>query len=76
MADEVNAHEIDKENFEREKKKERTVPLANEGRPVDDLSQRQRSRKLNELKAEASIKSPFFCEVIWADASKPGTHQP
>lgn len=42
MAEEVNAHEMDKENFEREKE-EKTVPLANKGRPVDDLSKRQRS---------------------------------
>ena len=58
MADEVNAHEMDKENFEKEKE-ERTVPLVNKGRPVDDLSQRQRSRKLNELKTKAS-RALFF----------------
>ena len=60
MAEEVNAHEMDKENFEREKE-EKTVPLANKGRPVDDLSKRQRSRKLNELKAKAS-RALFFAK--------------
>ena len=37
MADEINAHKMDKEKFEREKE-ERTVSLANKGHPVDDLS--------------------------------------
>lgn len=41
------------------KRRKKTVPLANKGRPVDDLSKRQRSRKLNELKAKAS-RALFF----------------
>ena len=69
MAEEVNAHEMDKENFEREKE-EKTVPLANKGCSVDDLSKRQRSQKLNELKAKASralfLRSRLgWCQQAW-----------
>lgn len=64
MAEEVNAHEMDKENFEREKEGK----TANKGRPVDDLSKRQRSQKLNELKALFFAKSfglmPACLELI------------
>ena len=45
MAQEINAHETEKENFE----KELTTPLANKGHPLD-LSPRQQSRKLKRTK--------------------------
>ena len=55
MAQEVHEHETEKENFE----KELTTRLANKGRPLDELSPRQRSKKLKELKSKAE-KALFF----------------